>query len=467
MEAVWEFILKWLQSLVGADLMIAAIEAGNPIPAQAWLNLAFSSITLLIGILVAYRTFYLVLGLFGKSRRYNETPKDKKYCFLVPARNEGRVIASTIASIRSLDYPTDLIDILVIADNCDEDDQTAKIAAEQGCFVIEHHDPAKCLKGYGLQYAFEIFNKEHDIEKEYFGFVLLDADCVIAKDFLSKLNDCMVESGFDEAVTYCNVRNFDENWISAICGMNVYTRVIGDLRPRSVLASNQQIYGTGCCIRSHLLKDGWTWTGLTEDLEMEADLTAKGYRTGYCEDAAFYVEMPTKPKQFLRQQTRWSRGNILGFFHYAPKLVKSFFKKPTWSKYDIFWRIAPHAFFNFYFTLAYQVLSLILYGIYGDNGYSWASFGTWLATYFLGIYLGALFMDFLSVIREWKKFHLSVPKTILYLLVFPLYNVASLPIYCVAGFMNISWKPIDHHAVNDSSALEDEEARRGGRISPP
>ena len=143
--------------------------------------------------------------------------------------------------------------------------------------------------------------------------------------------------------------------------------------------------------------------------------------------------------------------------------MKSFFKKPSWAKYDIFWLFFPYAFLNFYFTLAYQVTSLILYGVYGDNGYSWASFGTWILTMFGGMYVTNLIIDLITIIREWKRFHLSVPKTILYLLLFPLYYVINLPINCVAGFMNIRWKPIDHHATNDSSALEEEEARRNAK----
>lgn len=461
MNDFWQVILNWLKSLVGADLMIAAVQEGRPIPAQAYLNLVFSTLTLILGILVAYRTFYLILGVFGRSRKYPSAPKDKRYCFIVPARNEELVIGNLIDTVRAMDYPQELVDIMVVADNCDEGDKTAQIAREKGAIVFERHDMAHRTLGFALQYAFREFAKAgHDIENEYYAYIRLDADNIVSHNYLTKLNDCMQNSGFDEAVTYRNAKNLDENWIAAMCGMNVYVNVLNNTRPRSILKTNQQVYGPGACFRSYLLKDGWNWTGLTEDLDIESDITSRGFRTGYCEEAVFYEEEPTRVKLFVRQQMRWTRGNLLSFGKYAPGLIRSFFKKPTWSKYDIFWQFFPYSFVSFYITFAYQVISLILFAIYGNNGYNWWSFASWILTMLGSIYVSNLLMDALTVIREWRRFHLSLPKTILYIFLFPIYQIINLPISCVAGFMKVTWKQIDHHTVVDPASLEAEEARR-------
>ncbi|MBQ7242644.1 MAG: glycosyltransferase family 2 protein [Bacilli bacterium] len=464
MEQFWNAILSWLRNLIGLDLMLSAMEEGRPIPAQAYLNLVFSSITLIVGILVAYRTLYMILGVFGRSRKYPSAPKDKRYCFIVPARNEELVIGNLIDTVRAMDYPQELVDIMVVADNCDDDDKTAEIARSKGAIVIERHDMAHRTLGFALQYAFREFKKQgHDIESEYYAYIRLDADNIVSRNYLTKLNDCMQNSNFDEAITYRNAKNLDENWIAAMCGMNVYVNVLANARPRSILKTNQQVYGPGACFRSYLLKDGWNWTGLTEDLDIESDITSRGYVTGYCEEAMFYEEEPTEIRLFVRQQMRWTRGNLISFGKYAPGLLKSFFKKPTWSKYDIFWQFFPYSFVSFYFTLAYQLISLVLFFIYGNNGYNWWSFGNWLLTMFGGIYVSNLLNDALTVIREWKRFHLSVPKTILYIFLFPIYQIINLPVSCVAGFMKVQWKHIDHHSVVDPATLEEEEARRAGK----
>ena len=103
MEQFWNAILSWLRNLIGLDLMLSAMEEGRPIPAQAYLNLVFSSVTLIVGILVAYRTLYMILGVFGRSRKYPSAPKDKRYCFIVPARNEELVIGNLIDTVRAMD----------------------------------------------------------------------------------------------------------------------------------------------------------------------------------------------------------------------------------------------------------------------------------------------------------------------------------------------------------------------------
>ena len=456
----WSYIVKWLQSLVGADLMIDAIQNGRDIPAQAWLNLVFSSITLLFGIFVGYRVIYLILGLFGRSRKYKDVEPTNKYCFLIPARNEELVIANLIDSIRQMDYPQELIDILVVADNCHENDKTAQIAREKGVFVVERHDPSKRTKGFGLEYALTEFSKTHDLEKDYFGYIVMDADNVVSTTFLRKYNSAIVNGKFDAAVAYRNAKNLPENWISAMCGMNVYVNVVTNLRARSILNTNQQVYGTSICFRSYLLKDGWHWTGLTEDLDIQADLAAKGRKVGYCEEAVFYEEEPTKVGIFIRQQMRWTKGSIHSFNQYGLKLLGSFFKKPTWGKYDMFWQVFPFSLYSFYFTLAYQLASLVLYFVFGENGYNWVSFLTWILTLFGGIYVSCLFNDLVTVIRDWKRFHLNIAKTIAYILLFPIYQIINLPISAVAAFMNVRWRHIDHHYVVDPKKLEEEEREK-------
>ncbi len=57
------------------------------------------------------------------------------------------VIAKIIESLESLDYPKNMYDIFIIADNCT--DNTAKIAKTyDGIYVCERNVPDKRGKGY-------------------------------------------------------------------------------------------------------------------------------------------------------------------------------------------------------------------------------------------------------------------------------------------------------------------------------
>ena len=86
----WKWIVKTVEVYFGLD------NLGNP---QGWLNLIFGIITLVMGLLLFYRFIYTIMGLFGKSRTYEKKPEDYRYCFILSARNEEKVIGNLIDSI--------------------------------------------------------------------------------------------------------------------------------------------------------------------------------------------------------------------------------------------------------------------------------------------------------------------------------------------------------------------------------
>lgn len=164
-KTIWDAIFDWIYGFFGIDIIMNAVSQGKPIPVQGYLQAVFSGILAFFAILTAYRLIYMLLGLFGKARHYEEAPKDKRYGFVVPTWNEEKVIASLIRDIRSLDYPQELIDIFVVAHNCA--DKTAEAAKQAGAKVYELSNPNERTKGFALKHLFEELMKEYDIEKDF------------------------------------------------------------------------------------------------------------------------------------------------------------------------------------------------------------------------------------------------------------------------------------------------------------
>ena len=73
----------------------------------------------------AYQIVYLFVGLIGKGRGGRENAKLHRYAAVVAARNESAVIANLIRTLKEQNYPSELLDIYVIADKCT--DNTAQI----------------------------------------------------------------------------------------------------------------------------------------------------------------------------------------------------------------------------------------------------------------------------------------------------------------------------------------------------
>ena len=264
----WNWLRNWFLSSFGITLM----QEGNP---QGYVNCVFMTITTVFGILLAYRTVYLIVGLFGHSRRFKEAPQDKRYCFVFCARNEEKVIGNLIDSTRELSYDQTKIDIIVLADNCSPTDKTAEIARQKGCLVYERHDTTKCRKGYAMQWLFS--QLDHDLPQgieTYYAYLFMDSDNVMAKDFLNRLNDAF-QAGYDVTTGYRNIKNPSENWLTALGAFNMYRAPLASARARATFHCNHQINGTGWGIRSSWLRKGWHCTMLTEDNEMTIRMAAE------------------------------------------------------------------------------------------------------------------------------------------------------------------------------------------------
>lgn len=460
----WEsfclFLKKWIFGYLGIDIIMSALAKGEQIPVQAYVQVGFSVLSILLLIFTFYKAIYTLMGLFGKSKTYPEAKTDKRYAFIIAACNEEKVIGNLIDSIREMDYPQDLIEIFIVADNCT--DKTGEIAKKKGAHVYYHNNPKERRKGFALHYMIEEMRKEFDLEKSFYAYTLLDADNIPAPDYLRKINNYLQASGVDECVGYRNTKNLNENWISAMCGVQSYAHVISGLRPREILGTNQETYGPSTTLRSYIVKEfGWPWTSLTEDLELMMDLTSRGYKTGYTGEAVFYEEQPTTIKLIWRQRLRWARGGLIAFQKYNKAMLKSFFKKPTWSKYDIYWQVFPYSFVTFWLGFLYQITSIILFLCIGNSGYyNWNSFINYIITMITGSYLGGFFTDLITIIREWKHFLLPLWKTVAYMLLFPLYGVIDPFFAAISAFIKPQWKHIDHHSVKSSKNLREMEYKK-------
>ena len=153
----------------------------------------------------AYQFIYIPISWRGR-RTAHKPPKLHRFAVLIAARNEEAVISELIDSINAQDYPSGLIDIYVVADNCT--DGTAKTARCHGAQVFERFDTQHVGKGYALDFLLS------HIPHEYDAYLVLDADNVIAPDYIRHM-DQTLSDGYKIATSYRNSKNYGDNWISA------------------------------------------------------------------------------------------------------------------------------------------------------------------------------------------------------------------------------------------------------------
>ena len=111
--------------------------------------------------------FYYFSGRIGfisysvwESQKLAMQDPQKRFLILIPAHNEEAVIGSLVKNLMKLDYPKELYDVAVIADNCT--DRTAEISRSLGAKVIEHTSkPGELkVKPYGIKYALEVIGDD-------------------------------------------------------------------------------------------------------------------------------------------------------------------------------------------------------------------------------------------------------------------------------------------------------------------
>lgn len=389
----------------------------------------------------AYQIFYIIYALFKKPREYPETDERKKYAFIVSARNEEEVIGQLCETVWAQNYPRELIDLIVIADNCT--DATAKVARDGGAIVYERFNKEKVGKGYALEYLFDSLKEEGRLS-DYEGFFIIDADNLLDENFALEMNKVVV-SGEKIIVSYRNSTNFGANWISSGYAL-WFIRTAKHLNsPRNNLGLTCEVQGTGFFVHREVIErqGGWIHHLLVEDNEFTIDNLLSGQRVAYCDRATVYDEQPTEFGQSWNQRKRWVKGYLQVLKNYGGKLVGGFFKGGGFAYFDMIMAMMPAMILSL-FALAANVVGLIVTLIFSRAEVLFAlacTLATMLSAYFLFLFVGLV-----CLITEWKRIDASAGRKILTVFTFPLFMYTYIPISGAALFSRrVEWKQMKHH----------------------
>lgn len=272
----------------------------------------FNSILLILQIIFwvvsIYYTITSIFGLIEKFKNKNEELylPEKKFAIFIPAHNEEIVISSIVENLQNVNYPKELYDVYVIADNCS--DKTADSAARAGAKVLVRVDTKDKGKGYALKWAFDqVLFKEHNNNK-YDSAVIFDADNLVSKDFLLEMNNKLC-AGLKVVQGYIDSKNPNDSWITMGYSISFWSVNRLFQCARSYLGLSNEIGGTGFCMDIKVLKEmGWEATSLAEDLEFTAKLVLNGIKVGYAQNAIIYDEKPLTLAQSWKQRRRWMQG---------------------------------------------------------------------------------------------------------------------------------------------------------------
>ncbi len=403
-----------------------------------------SIITGFFSLCYLYQVFFIIYELLKrkKNRPQTEPAKLNKFGVIICARNEQSVIGGLIDSIKRQDYPNELIDVYVVADNCC--DYTAKYAQASGATVIERNDPSLIGKGYALDFAFKKLKAE-GIEHD--AYLIFDADNLVDKDFIKEMN-LKLNEGYKVLTSYRNSKNYGTNWITSGYSLSFIREATYLNKAREDLKLCCAISGTGFCVSREIIErqGGWIHHLLTEDIEFTVDNVIKGEKFGISEKSVLFDEQPVTFKSSWNQRLRWTKGfyQILG--QYGGKLIKGIFKG-SFPCYDFFITLFPASAYTIY-----NLIKCIIECVYGVIAFSKNLNPTTLiqncifplVSCFGIMYLIFFAMGLVTMITEHKVIRATKAEKIRSVLTYPIFMITYCPIAVVALFKKVSWTPIPH-----------------------
>ena len=273
----------------------------------------------LVFICYLYQIVYLFVPMLKKNRPHGKAIMNR-YAVLIAARNEENVLPYLLESIAAQDYPGELVDVYVVADNCT--DGTAYTARKHGATVFERFNTKQIGKGYALNFLLGQM-KNTGVLDNYDAFLVFDADNLLRPDYISQMNRTCSD-GYEAFCGYRNSKNFADNWISSGYALWFIHDSVHLNQSRMLLGTTCAVSGTGFGFRRSLLEKcgGWHFFTLTEDIEFDTWCATHGVRIGFCREAMLYDEQPTSFRQSWRQRTRWVQGGIQVSIKYAAQLLR-------------------------------------------------------------------------------------------------------------------------------------------------
>ena len=264
----------------------------------------------ILGLSTLYILIFSIASLFYKQKLYFDNGNLKKIAVLVPGYKEDEVIVEVANSALQQDYPSELYDVVIIADSFKK--ETISELKNLPIIVIEVSFE-KSTKSKALNKAMATLQRDYDIA------VVLDADNIMANDFLKKVNAAF-EHGFVAVQGHRTAKNTNNSWavldaISEEINNNIFRK------GHRVLGLSSAIIGSGMAFKYNYFKSLMaTVTAVGGfDKEIELKMLKEGHKIVYLNDAVVFDEKIQKSEVFGNQRRRWLSAQL----HYFRKDILS------------------------------------------------------------------------------------------------------------------------------------------------
>ena len=248
-------------------------------------------------------------GLFYKTILPPEARRLRKVAVLIPAYKEDDVIPGVAAQALEQNYPSDYFDVVIIADSLKA--ETLKKLRALPIKVVEVSFE-KSTKVKALNRAMAVIGDDYECA------LVLDADNVMERDFIRKMNNL-----FEVGYRAIQARRDPKNENTSIALLDGLSETINNFIYRQgnvAMNLSASLNGSGMIFDYAVFKD--TMFKMDSiggfDRELELRLLQRGIQVYFARNIIVYDEKVANQQVFEHQRKRW----ISSHFHYLGKYFK-------------------------------------------------------------------------------------------------------------------------------------------------
>jgi N-acetylglucosaminyltransferase len=282
-------------------------------------------------VLIVFMNRYVLGSALRLADRRTETgyavdpPVWPTVAIVVPVYNEGSHVLKTADSFEALDYPRDKLQVVFIDDRSTDDTfEHLQTVTRTYPWMTVIQNEKNVGKRIGIKNA---------VRKTYTDLILsVDSDVIVDPGALRELVRHLYTSDVDAAGGCVYVSNADVNWLTRMQAVKYW---IGYQFLKNVENAFSHIMCLSGCLtlyrRAALLAveedvERRTFLGdevkYGEDRYLTRKLVERGYKTRLCFEARCFTKAPPTMANYLSQQLRWRRSNIIDFITAVPNLSR-------------------------------------------------------------------------------------------------------------------------------------------------
>jgi len=294
-------------------------------------------LSILIGGYLALASFYMLLFAIGAkinaSKAFIKLPTpltiESSMAVFIPAYKEDAVILDVAKKALTQTYTN--YTVIVIADSFLP--ETLVLLKELPIKVVEVHFE-QSTKVKALNHAMSQLKIDYDVA------VILDADNVMEKDFLAKINEAY-HQGFNVIQGRRIAKNTDTSYalldaLSEAINNNIYN--LGQIN----LGFSARLVGSGMAFKyslfQTLMADSVAIGGFDKELELK--LLEQGKPIHYVHNAIVWDEKVSKVAVFAKQRRRWLAAQYHYLKEYGGRAIKDLLTKGNFDFFNKVYQMA-------------------------------------------------------------------------------------------------------------------------------